>query len=136
MKYYVVIDTNVLVSAMLKKNTPPDKIIRQALDGAITPLLNQEILNEYWNVLGRPKFRFPQDAVETMVTSIMERAIFLDAEPLEVSLPDSKDIVFYEVVMEGRKSANAYLVTGNLKHFPQRSFIVVPRKMLEIMGIE
>lgn len=42
MKYYAVIDTNVLVSAMLKKNTPPDKII---------PLLNKEILNEYRKVL-------------------------------------------------------------------------------------
>lgn len=42
MKYFAVIDTNVLVSAMLKQNTPPDKIIRQTLSGNIIPLLNKE----------------------------------------------------------------------------------------------
>ena len=41
--------------------------------------------------------------------------------------------MFYEVVMEGKKSEETYLVTGNLKHFPKRSFIVDPREMLEIM---
>lgn len=134
MKYFAVIDTNVLVSAMLKQSTPPDRIIKQALEGEIIPLLNKEILDEYWEVLERPKFKFPQNAVYTMVTGIIKRAIFIDAVPLEEMLPDSKDAVFYEVVMEGRKSTDAYLVTGNLKHFPDRSFIVDPREMLEIMG--
>ena len=36
--------------------------------------------------------------------------------------------------METRKEDDAYLVTGNLKHFPVRPFIVSPREMLEIMG--
>ena len=44
------------------------------------------------------------------------------------------DIVFYEVVMEGRKEHNgAYLVTGNIKHFPVKPFIVTPKEMLDIM---
>lgn len=55
MKYFAVIDTNVLVSAMLKQSTPPDRIIKQALEGEIIPLLNKEILDEYWEVLERPK---------------------------------------------------------------------------------
>lgn len=134
MKYYAVIDTNVLVSAMLKQGTPPDCIVKQALDGAIIPILNKKILDEYWEVLDRPKFKFPQDAVHALVSGIIKRAIFIDALPLEEILPDSKDAVFYEVVMEGRKSTETYLVTGNLKHFPERSFIVDPREMLDIMG--
>ena len=48
-------------------------------------------------------------------------------------MPDAKDTVFYEVVMEGRKFADSYLVTGNLRHFPQRPFVVDPREMLDIM---
>ncbi len=47
--------------------------------------------------------------------------------------PDPKDRVFYEVVMEGRKSEDAYLVTGNIRHFPEKPFVVTPRQMLDII---
>lgn len=133
MKFYAVIDTNVLVSAMLKRLSPPDRIIQEVFNGKVIPLLNKEILDEYWNVLQRPKFKFPQKAVNTVVSNIIKQAIFVDAEPIEDILPDPKDVVFYEVVMEGRKSEDAYLVTGNKKHFPERTFIVDPRQMVEIM---
>ena len=57
-----------------------------------------------------------------------------DAVPVEEIIPDSKDIVFYEVVMEGRKEHDdTYLVIGNIKHFPAKSYIVTPKEMLEIM---
>ena len=64
---------------------------------------------------------------------ITKDAVFVDAASVEEILPDPKDIVFYEVVMEGKKSKETYLVTGNLKHFPKRSFIVDPKEMLEII---
>ena len=48
-------------------------------------------------------------------------------------MPDPKDRVFYEVVKEQRKSDNAYLTTGNIKHFPQKPFIVTPRQLLDII---
>ena len=58
----------------------------------------------------------------------------MDAVPVEEIIPDPKDIAFYEVVMEGRKEHNgAYLVTGNIKHFPVKPFIVTPKEMLDIM---
>lgn len=133
MKYFAVIDTNVLVSALLKKNTPPDKVVRQALGGDIIPLLNEEILNEYQEVLSRAKFKFSENEIETVITGIVNRGIFVDAVSLDEILPDVKDAVFYEVVMEGRKSKDAYLITGNLKHFPRRMFIVDPREMIEII---
>ena len=44
MNYYVVIDTNVLVSAMLRWNSAPGNIIELAFDGPIIPILNQEVL--------------------------------------------------------------------------------------------
>lgn len=50
MRYYAVIDTNVIVSAMLKKSSLPDRVIQEIFKGTITPLLNREILDEYWNV--------------------------------------------------------------------------------------
>lgn len=133
MKYYAVIDTNVLVSSMLKNSTPPNRIVWESVRGDIIPIVNKEILHEYEEVLRRKKFGFSEKIVRAMITDITNRAIFVDAIPLEEVLPDSKDAVFYEVVMEGRKTNAAYLVTGNLKHFPKRPFIVSPREMLEIM---
>ena len=47
-------------------------------------------------------------------------------------LIDMDDLVFYEVVMEKRED-DAYLVTGNQKHYPIRDFIVTPAEMLEIL---
>ena len=49
------IDTNVLVSAMLKWESVPGSVLVLAFDGPITPILNEEILAEYREVLRRPK---------------------------------------------------------------------------------
>ena len=43
------------------------------------------------------------------------------------------DVIFYEVVMEKRDD-NAYLITGNMKHFPKRNYIVTPSQMMEILN--
>lgn len=133
MTYYAVIDTNVLVSALLRWDSIPGTITIESLTGKIIPLLNEEMVAEYREVLSRPKFHFPPKAVDVVVNGIIKRGIFVDAEPVEEILPDPKDVVFYEIVMEARKTADAYLVTGNLKHFPAKSFIVTPKEMLEIL---
>lgn len=133
MKYYVVIDTNVLVSAVLKSHSVPGSIVELAFDGPIIPILNEAIKKEYREVLSRPKFHLPEDLIEGIMSTFHKRAIYVDAEHLDVELPDPKDLVFYEVVMEERKEEEAYLVTGNIRHFPNRPFIVTPREMLDII---
>ena len=133
MKYYVVIDTNVLVSAVLKSHSVPGSIVELAFDGPIIPILNEAIETEYREVLSRPKFHLPEDLIEGIMSTFHKRAIYVDAEHLDVELPDPKDLVFYEVVMEERKEEDAYLVTGNIRHFPNRPFIVTPREMLDII---
>lgn len=63
-----------------------------------------------------------------------EQGEFIDPDHLDVVLPDPKDVVFYEVVMEKRKGTEeAYLVTGNKKHFPNEDYVVTPREMLDII---
>ena len=117
MRYYAVIDTNVLVSAMLKFQSVPGQIANEVLLGDLIPLLSDEIIVEYREVLARPKFQFDQNTVEILIDGIVDRGIYVDAVPVEEIIPDPKDIVFYEVVMEGRKEHDdAYLVTGNIKH--------------------
>ena len=136
MKYYVVIDTNVLVSAVLKSHSVPGSIVELAFDGPIIPILNEAIEKEYREVLSRPKFHLPEDLIEGIMSTFHKRAIYVDAEHLDVELPDPKDLVFYEVVMEERKEEEAYLVTGNIRHFPNEPFIVTPRQMIDIIVSE
>ncbi len=133
MKYYVVIDTNVLVSAMLKWNSVPGNVLELTFNGPIIPLLNEAIVKEYREVLSRPKFHLTASIINDVLESIESKGIYVDAEPLEDELPDPKDRVFYEVVMEERKNEEAYLVTGNIKHFPTKPFIVTPREMIDII---
>lgn len=134
MTYYAVIDTNVIVSSMLKGTSIPGIIVAKALDGPIIPLLNEEILNEYYEVLTRNKFGLDKAAVEDLINSLKKRAIFLDRTETEEAFYDSDDIVFYEIVMTANNSVDAYLITGNKKHFPAKSFVVTPREMLDIIG--
>ena len=103
------------------------------MKGSIIPLLNHEIVNEYQAVLSRPKFGLSDDIVADIVAGMQKHRLYVDEEPLDIALPDPKDRVFYEVVMEERKERDAYLVTGNSKHFPSEPFVVTPRQMIDII---
>ena len=133
MKYYAVIDTNVLVSAMLKWHSVPGSITEFAIDGIIVPVLNEDIVAEYRAVLSRPKFGLTEDIITDIIKSLEKTGLYVDAEPIDIELPDPKDRIFYEVTMEERKEEDAFLITGNIKHFPIKPFIVTPRQMLDII---
>ena len=132
-KYYAVIDTNVLVSAFMKEESIPDRITSHILDGKIIPLLNDKILQEYREVMHRTKFHFDKDAVDSFLMEISQRGVVIDGWEADILLPDPKDVVFYAVVMEAREEQDAYLVTGNIKHFPKAVFVVTPREMLTLV---
>lgn len=134
MKYFAVIDTNVIVSAMLKNDSFPAQVLKEVLLGNINLLVNEEILNEYLEVLSRKKFHFPIDTVISLVNEIRKQAIYVDSASVEEYFPDPDDAVFYEIVMEARRDVDAYLVTGNLKHFPEKPFVVTPKEMIEIIN--
>ena len=112
MKYYAVLDTNVLVSALLKRNSIPAAILKHAANGAIIPLYNEEIFDEYGDVLHRAKFRFTERDIQEAFDTIRERGMAVDAETISVDFNDIDDVVFYEVVMEKRKTDEAWLVTN------------------------
>ena len=133
MKYYAVLDTNVIVSAMLKKGSVPNQVMVEALCGDIIPILNDEIIAEYIDVLNRPKFKFDHKVVEVFIDELKKRGVYSDYGLIEDEIPDEKDVVFYAVLMEKRKEEEAYLVTGNIKHFPVKTYVVMPREMLDII---
>ena len=137
MIWYAVIDTNVLVSALLSSNdmAVTVQVVGRMIAGQIVPIYSREIMNEYEEVLSRKKFKFSQEMVKYILKSIEKYGILVEPQPTEVILPDMKDLPFYEVVMEKRKD-RAYLVTGNLKHFPKESYIVTAREMIDILDKE
>lgn len=81
------------------------------------------------------KFLFKEEDIKILMDGIRLRGVFLDPEKIEENLPDPKDVIFYAVTMEARNVSDAYLVTGNIKHFPLKPYVVTPREMLTILEI-
>ena len=132
---YAVIDTNVLVSALLSNNddSATVQVLGKVLSGEIIPVYSNAITDEYREVLNRKKFGFSAAMINYLLSAIEKFGVFVDPSSLNISLPDMKDVPFYEVVFE-KKDEGTYLVTGNIKHFPRESFIVTPRELLEIIN--
>lgn len=131
---YAVIDTNVLVSALLSSNPEAAtvQLAARMLGGEIIPVYSDEILQEYQEVLGRKKFGFDPVLIDNLLNAVKKYGISVFPHSTGTVLPDMKDLPFYEVVMEKRDD-DAYLVTGNLKHFPVEPFIITARQMLDIL---
>lgn len=133
--FYAVIDTNVIVSALLSipKETNPAVVLMELLKGRIIPLYNDEILSEYREVLLRDKFPFKESDVYSLLNYISLFGIDSERISSDKSLfPDPKDIVFYEVALS---KDEAYLVTGNIKHFPNSPKVVTPAEMVALLRI-
>lgn len=134
MKYYAVIDTNVIVSALLKWNSVPGVVLQAVFNGFVIPVYNDEILNEYRNVLNRPKFGFSSELISETISQIESLGVMENAlETVAEAMPDPKDIVFYSIAFSHGKTAETHLVTGNVKHFPANPIVVTPRQMLDIL---
>ena len=130
---YAVIDTNVIVSALLSRhsNAATVQVVRTISKDKLCPLYNEEIFEEYEEVLNRKKFRLPPDIVQSVLRNIRQAGMAAQRIESQEHLPDPKDIVFDEVAMS---KDDAYLVTGNTKHFPQKPIVVTPAEMVEILA--
>lgn len=130
-QYYAVFDTNVLVSALLSRNavSPTVALLDHILDRTIIPVYNEEILNEYNEVLHRSKFSFASEQINAVLAAIRS-GISADRTPAKWNFPDEEDIVFYEVALSVDK---AYLITGNTRHFPPVNKVVTPAEMMRII---
>ena len=129
---YAVIDTNVLVSALLTHNlgVATAKVLDSIAKGDITCVYNEDILMEYREVLHRPKFKFPERKIDSLLTFITQKGIHSDRIPFDGNMPDEKDRPFFEVSLSVEDSC---LVTGNLKHFPVTPKVVTPSQFIAII---
>lgn len=132
MKVYAVIDTNVLVSAMLTHNleSATTKTIEAIVTGKIQPLYNPDIIEEYEDVLYRKKFDLENDDVDQLLRFIIQAGINVERTKSNEVFTDPSDAVFYEVALSKEGS---FVVTGNLKHFPKSPIVVTPSEILEII---
>jgi putative PIN family toxin of toxin-antitoxin system len=129
---HAVIDTNVLVSAFITKRLDSATSIVWAavLNGDIIPMYSEEIIDEYTDVLHRKKFNIPEQLIKDAINHIKENGVRGERVLSDDFFPDPKDVVFYEVAIS---KDDAYLVTGNIKHFPKKPIVVTPSEMLEIL---
>ena len=111
----IVLDTNILVSALLSPDGKPAQIFNRFLRGEFTLCYDGRILREYEQVLYRAKFHFEPEKVKAILDYIRLVGLEVDAPQSDVVFVDEFDKKFYEVA----KFASAVLITGNLKHFPE-----------------
>ena len=135
MRYYAVVDTNVLVSALLSKkdNAATVQVFKRILGGDVIPLYSNETMAEYREVLARRKFKFDNEVVNYVLSAIEKFGMLVTPSPTGSVLPDLDDLPFYEIVME-RIDDNPYLVTGNIKHFTNERFVVTPSEFLAVIN--
>ena len=135
---YVVIDTNVLVSALITRNenSPTVQILRFLANGNIVPVYSDEIVKEYNEVLRRDKFKLPESIIINLLKDIMDNGLKVtELSEVHETMPDPKDVVFYAVTLSAQDK-DAFLVTGNGKHFPEKPFVVAPLELVEILREE
>jgi putative PIN family toxin of toxin-antitoxin system len=130
----VVLDTNVVVSALLKPQGLEDQVLRLALAGRLLLCVSPEVLGEYARVLSSPKFKFQPEEVATALRQLEKSgSLFSPVRTLKISEhePDNR---FYECADAAQA---ALLITGSLKHFKkdyQTTKIVNARKLLDLLA--
>lgn len=116
----VVIDTNVVVSALLKSEGNPALILSLVFDEEIRICLSEEIIQEYQGVLKRKKFcSLNQIDVKKFLTKLQDLSLFVNPQERINLLTDPDDNKFLDCAYEAKAD---YLVTGNKKHFPINKF--------------
>lgn len=124
-----VMDTNVLVSSLLSPSGAPAKVFNHVLNGNVVMCFDSQILNEYRDVLLRPKFKFNPRWVNQVLDFILKTGISIVPEPISIHFNDENDKVFYEVAI----SVRGHVVTGNKKHYPNEPIVVSPHEFLDII---
>ena len=129
----IVLDTNVLVSALITPLGNPARILDLIRQNEVSVYLDQRVIMEYEEVLSRPAFPFLKKDVDTVIDMFRENAVFVSSLPLKERLPDPDDECFLEIALHGKVDA---LVTGNLRHYPENLLagvkVLTPKQFLDI----
>ncbi len=129
----VVIDTNILVSALLRPDSLPAAVLMLALSGDVQLCVSDAVFAEYNEVIRRPHLKRPPEVIEGMLQSIQKLGHWVKPGVQVEACTDPDDNMFLECAQAG--GAN-YLVTGNKKHFPDRwkkTKVIGARELVELL---
>lgn len=133
MSRLIVLDTNVLVSAAISPQGAPAKIVKLALEKKIILLTCPHIVEEYYEVFRREKFKkfkFPPPWLTVLLKQTLHN--LENSTPWSLSGPDEDDLIFLAL------AKGHLLVTGNIQDFPieirQGVPVVTPADYLNIIG--
>ena len=119
---YAVIDTNILVSALLRPAGPPGQVMAAALAGRLIPVVSDAVLAEYASVLTRPRLGLDAGRVRGALDALRNVGVRVQAALTPPpDLPDPGDWPFIACAL----AAGCPVVTGNAKDFPARLGIEV-----------
>ena len=120
----VVLDTNVIVSAFLSPTGKPAALLLSVLQQELDIQYNTEIMIEYEQVLSRKKFseKIRHEDVQAFLERLRDLGTNIVVSKSTVAINDETDRKFYDAA----KTANAILITGNKKHYPEEEFIQDP----------
>lgn len=121
------IDANILVSGLLSPYGAPALIVDRMLNKRITPCYDSRIIAEYEDVLRRPKFNFPAEAVDAVLNFILSEGLSVVPDSTELFFADPGDQCFYEVAV----FCDALLLTGNTRHFPVNPYVMTASDFLK-----
>jgi putative PIN family toxin of toxin-antitoxin system len=122
----VVLDTNVVVSALLTPQGKTAKILDLLTGERLQAYYSTEILAEYLDVLSRPRFNFAAQDQASFINGMRRIGVLVEPPVSNVPFVDESDRIFYDVA----KFCDAILITGNLKHYPHDSCIIRPAEFL------
>lgn len=129
-----VVDTNVVVAALLSPTGTPARVLEWAINGDFRLCLSAAILAEYREVLLRPAFAFDPGRVEWILQWLEREADLVTPSLTACDLPDADDAIFLQTAVAAQAD---YLVTGNLKHFPAAKChgfpVVSPRQFVQVL---
>jgi putative PIN family toxin of toxin-antitoxin system len=127
-----VLDTNVIVSALLQPLGPSARILVLALSGAFQFCVSGAIYDEYEEVLRRPRLKLKEPIIVETLAAIRRQGRWIKTPPHVSVCPDPDDDIFIACAAVVKAH---YIVTGNVKDFPSRweaTIVVTPRQFLEI----
>ena len=125
-----VLDTNVLVSGLLTESGNSASIINAFKDKRFNLFYNSDILAEYRDVLHRDKLGLPAKDIDDLLEEIRNTGVPIIPDKSDFALTDEDDRIFYDTA----KAASAYLITGNIRHYPDEQYIISPVDFIEMIN--
>jgi uncharacterized protein len=130
----VVLDTNVVVSGLLRQKGAPAAILDAATSKQFHCYISESLLDEYREVLNRGYLGLDQRRTARFIADFQEVAIFVVPRKKVAVARDSDDDRVLECALEARAN---FIVTGNIRDFPPRFHsvrVITPRDFLFVLG--